>query len=137
MHKFKWLVIFPSLFVFCFITGCVSTKVSPNAVTLNVKFSWKGVARCSSFSPKIFVSNIPRGTKFFHAKLKDFDAPNWNHGGGKVKNNGSGVIKRGALKSSYNGPCPPSGTHRYQFTVNAIDKDGVVIGIGKAIRKFP
>jgi phosphatidylethanolamine-binding protein (PEBP) family uncharacterized protein len=40
------------------------------------------------------------------------------------------------LKNGYNGPCPPSGRHSYQFTVHAIDKDGIIIGIGKAVRKF-
>ena len=133
MYIFKWLVIFSSLLFF----GCVSAQVSPNAVNLTIKFSWKGVKKCSSYSPKIRVSNIPAGTKSFQVKLKDFDAPSWNHGGGKVPNNGSGIIPAGALKSGYNGPCPPSGSHRYQFTVNAIDKEGIIIGIGKAVKKFP
>ena len=83
------------------------------------------------------MSNVPKGTKFLLVKLKDYDAPNWNHGGGKVPYTGAKVIKAGAPKNGYNGPCPPSGRHRYEFSVKAIDKDGVIIGMGKAMRKFP
>lgn len=137
MQKFKWLALLVFFVIPGLIFGCVSAKVSPNAVELGVKFSWTKASKCSSTSPKIYVSNIPAGTKFFQVKLKDFDAPNWNHGGGKVANNASGVIKAGALKNGYNGPCPPGGSHRYEFTVKAIDKEGVIIGIGKAMKKFP
>lgn len=137
MYKYKWLVLIVCLVFFGFLFGCVSAKISPNAVDLKVKFSWKKTKKCSNYSPKILVSNIPKGTKSFNVKLKDFDAPDWNHGGGTVPFKGSGIIKAGALKSGYNGPCPPSGSHRYQFTVHVIDKDGVIIGIGKAVRKFP
>ncbi|MCP3956158.1 MAG: phospholipid-binding protein [Desulfobacterales bacterium] len=137
MYKFKWLVLFVCLVAFGFLFGCVSAKVSPNAVDLKVKFSWNKKSKCSNISPKIYVSNIPKGTKSLKVRLDDFNAPSWNHGGGTVPYKGSGVIKAGALTNGYNGPCPPSGSHSYQFKVHAIDKDGVIIGIGKAVRKFP
>jgi phosphatidylethanolamine-binding protein (PEBP) family uncharacterized protein len=137
MQKFRWLVFLSIFLILSFVMGCVSAKVSPNAVELGVKFSWSKASKCSRTSPNIYLSNVPAGTKLFQVRLKDFDAPGWNHGGGKVANNGSGVIKAGALKSGYNGPCPPNGVHSYEFTVKAIDKDGVIIGIGKAVRKFP
>ena len=50
---------------------------------------------------------------------------------------GSGVIPAGALKNGYNGPCPPSGSHRYEFTVQAVDAAGVVVGSGKKALSFP
>ncbi|MCK5541489.1 MAG: hypothetical protein KAI40_02270 [Desulfobacterales bacterium] len=137
MYKFKWLAPFVCLVIFGFLFGCVSAKVSPNAVDLKVSFKWTKASKCSNKSPKIYVSNISKGTKSLKVKLNDFDAPNWNHGGGTVPYKGSGVIKAGALKNGYNGPCPPSGRHSYQFTVHAIDKEGIIIGIGKALKKFP
>jgi hypothetical protein len=63
--------------------------------------------------------------------------PTWNHGGGTVTYDGSDIIPAGALKNGYNGPCPPSGSHRYEFTVQAIDAAGVVVGIGKEAHPFP
>ena len=50
---------------------------------------------------------------------------------------GSDVIPAGALQDGYNGPCPPSGSHRYQFTVKAIDAAGVIVGTGQQTRRFP
>ena len=52
-----------------------------------------------------------------------------------VASNSGGIPEY--LKNGYNGPCPPSGRHSYQFTVHAIDKEGIIIGIGKALKKFP
>ena len=60
-----------------------------------------------------------------------------NHGGGTVAYDGSGVIPAGALKSGYNGPCPPSGSHRYEFTVKAVYAAGVIVGQGKQTQSFP
>ncbi|MDR2302466.1 MAG: hypothetical protein LBF38_10555 [Deltaproteobacteria bacterium] len=43
----------------------------------------------------------------------------------------------GALKTRYKGPYPPKGkTHDYQFTVEALNADKVVIAIGAAKRSF-
>ena len=133
MTKFKLLMPFLLLSIF----GCVTTQVTPDSAEIAVDFSWKGVKRCSKDSPQIRIKDIPTGTKYFEVKLKDLDAPRWKHGGGKVENNDSGIIQAGALKDGYNGPCPPSGTHRYEFTVKAVNAEGIIIGIGKAVRNFP
>ena len=125
------------IFIFLFLFGCLGPQVSPNAVNLGVKFSWKGIKNCSNHSPLIKVTKIPAGTKFLKVKLVDLDVTSWNHGGGKVEYKGKGIIPAGSLKSAYNGPCPPSGSHRYQFAVHAIDKKGVIIGTGKSVQKFP
>ncbi len=130
------LKLIPTFLLLLFL-GCVTTKVAPDAAELAVYFSWEGIEKCSGYSPEIKVSGIPAGTKFFEVKLKDLDAPQWDHGGGKAENNGSGIILAGALKNRYNGPCPPRGSHRYQFTVNAVNGEGIIIGIGKAVKEFP
>jgi phosphatidylethanolamine-binding protein (PEBP) family uncharacterized protein len=116
--------------------GCLGPKVSPNAVKLGVDFNFDPSHKCSSTSPEIRVSNIPPGTKKFSVTLVDHDVPTWNHGGGTVANDGSGVIPEGALKG-YNGPCPPTGSHRYEFSVKAIDAQGVVIGMGEKAQQYP
>ncbi len=117
--------------------GCATTQVSSDAVDLTVDFAWQPSDRCSRRSPEIRVANIPAATKTLYVKLKDRDVPNWNHGGGTMAYDGSGLIPAGALKNGYNGPCPPSGSHRYEFTVQAIDAAGVVVGIGKETHPFP
>lgn len=117
--------------------GCATAQVSPDAVELSVDFAWQAADRCSSQSPVIRVHNIPAATKTLQIKLKDRDVPNWNHGGGTVAYDGSGLIPAGALHDGYNGPCPPSGSHRYQFTVKAIDAAGVIVGTGQQTRNFP
>jgi hypothetical protein len=118
-------------------SGCATTPVSPDAVTLAVDFEWQPSDRCSRRSPEIRVANIPPATKTLQVKLKDRDVPNWNHGGGSMVYDGGNVIPAGALKNGYNGPCPPSGTHRYEFTVQAIDAAGTIIGIGRQMHPFP
>ena len=119
--------------------GCVTPggPVSEDAVELNVGFSWKGTKPCSHRSPEIRVANLPDGTVDLKIRLKDLDVPNWNHGGGTVAHDGTGTIPAGALKAGYNGPCPPSGRHRYEFSVKALDADGSLIGFGKAMQLFP
>jgi phosphatidylethanolamine-binding protein (PEBP) family uncharacterized protein len=126
------------LFAMSFLVfGCLGPKVSPNAVKLGVDFNFEGHHKCSASSPKITVSNIPPGTKKLSVTLVDQDVPTWNHGGGTISNDGSGVIPEGALKAGYNGPCPPSGSHTYVFSVNAIDGEGVIVGQGEKAQVFP
>ena len=103
---------------------------------LTVTFKFDGSSKCSRVSPQITVGNIPAGTVAFKVKLRDLDVV-WRHGGGTVPNDGSGVIKKGALKEGYNGPCPPSGSHTYEFTVKALDGNDDVLAEGAARQRFP
>ena len=120
--------------------GCATTgvKIPKDAAEMTVDFSWEGVEACTHDSPEIRVSNIPDGTEELRVKLKDIDVPEWNHGGGNMKNVESGIIPAGALKLGYNGPCPPpKGRHKYELSVMAVNADGVIIGFGKARQSFP
>ncbi|MSO93358.1 MAG: phospholipid-binding protein [Rhodospirillales bacterium] len=112
--------------------------MAPNAAKLDVDFDWSKTSRCGTESPEIRVRNVPVGTKTLAVKLVDFDAANWNHGGGEVAYAGQAAIPPGALKAGYNGPCPPGGVHTYEFTVEAInDKGDLILGEGKKAVKFP
>ena len=123
------------------IAGCANSpdqiKIPRDAAEMTVEFSWEGIAACTHESPELRVSPVPDGTTDLRVRLKDISLPEWNHGGGQVKHDGSGVIPVGALKLGYNGPCPPSGRHKYEFSVMAVDADGVIVGFGKARHVFP
>ena len=107
------------------------------AADLSVNFKFTAAYKCSKVSPEIHVGNIPSGTAAFKVRLRDLDVPTWRHGGGTVPADPSGVIARGALKDGYNGPCPPSGSHNYEFTVKAVDANGETLAEGSSTQRFP
>jgi phosphatidylethanolamine-binding protein (PEBP) family uncharacterized protein len=107
------------------------------AEDLTVTFKFSGSDKCSRKSPEIKVGNVPAGTVAFKVRLRDHDAPSWRHGGGTVPADPSGVIPAGALTDGYNGPCPPSGSHEYEFQVKALNADEDTIAEGSATQRFP
>jgi phosphatidylethanolamine-binding protein (PEBP) family uncharacterized protein len=128
-----------SLLAFCVVllfVGCATEKVAPNAVTLGVEYSWKGVTNCSNLSPAIKITGFPYATKKFSVRMVDLNLPTANHGGGTIANDGSGMIPAGAF-DDYVGPCLTGSPHRFQFIVRALDEQGTVIGEGKATESFP
>jgi phosphatidylethanolamine-binding protein (PEBP) family uncharacterized protein len=126
-----------ALLTILLLMGCAGAEVAPDAAELGVAFSWAGVKKCSKISPELQVVGIPDGAVTLAVTLKDLDVPRWNHGGGRVPHDGSGIVPAGALTNGYNGPCPPSGSHRYQFTVRALNREGVVVGMGKSMATYP
>ncbi len=115
--------------------GCASNAPVPaSLVTLGVDFNWSSHSGCPTLSPQINLSNVPTKAKKIKVNMVDKQNPTFNHGGGMVAYVDN-VLPEGALKSYY-GPCPPSGTHRYEITVDAIDANHVVVGRGKATRDF-
>jgi hypothetical protein len=86
-------------------------------------------------SPQLSWRDPPAGTKSFALSVVDPDAPrgtfvHWlvydiSKGLDRI---GRGELPKGAKqarndlgKMNYGGPCPPSGTHRYIFTLYALD----------------
>ena len=105
-------------------------------------FEWGNIKKCTTGNPNtvpnpIFnLSNVPEGTKELRFKMKDKDVPGYNHGGGKIKNyTGATTIEPGAFK--YKSPCPPSGSHTYEWTITAIGEKKKKLGKAKAKRKYP
>lgn len=119
------------------VAGCQTVPVAKNAALLDVNFAWSGKSGCSMVSPMIEVGNIPEGTHYLSVELKDLDKLSYYHGGGEVAFSGNGVIPEGALKS-YKGPCPPTGSHTYKFTVQALNKTkDLILGEGERTRNYP
>ena len=119
--------------------GCVTAvKSTAQGPPLEVSFTFEAGGGLSAPNPEIRLANIPDGSAFFTVRLKDIDRPNFNHGGGTVPNDGSGVIRAGVL-SSYRGPAPPVGeTHTYVLSVIALNADkSLILGEGQATRRYP
>jgi phosphatidylethanolamine-binding protein (PEBP) family uncharacterized protein len=101
-----------------------------------VDFTWAGTASCfDPKSPLFTLSQVPAGTESLRFTMVDLDAPSYPHGGGTVVYHGERAIPRGAF--AYHGPCPPSGRHRYQWTIEARDGAGGVLAQARVTKIFP
>ena len=120
--------------VTCFVVGCAFSSMA-FASSFSARFSWKGIPACSSVSPAFSISGVPPGTAALAFALHDREAPDFQHGGSTVAYTGKGVVSRGAI--TYVGPCPPSGTtHRYVWTIEALDGEGATLGSTNATGSF-
>lgn len=111
---------------------------SKDVAVMGVNFEWQPIDYGSQENPEILLTGVPEGTKRFLVSLVDLDISTYDHGGGFVSNDGSGIIARGTIEGNYNGPAPwlPDMIHDYEITVKAYNEKGTVIGIGKNIKKF-
>ncbi len=96
-----------------------------------VKYSCKG----ESVNPPLAISNVPTGTASLALIVDDPDAPSgtWTHWtvwniAPTTVTIGENSVPMGAVQGTtsaknnfYQGPCPPSGTHRYFFKLYALD----------------
>ena len=106
-------------------------KVSSPAFMNNEPIPEKYTCEGMDVNPPLEIENIPPETKCLALIADDPDAPNntfvhwvvWNipvtHHIKENEIHGTQGIND-FLKNQYNGPCPPSGTHRYFFKVYAL-----------------
>ena len=101
--------------------------------------TWDGIKACSgtpisSPSPAFTLNNVPKGTATLEFHMTDLDAPHFNHGGGRVAWSGGNKVAPGAFQ--FIGPCPPS-THRYEWTVTALNGRGLRLAFARAVKNYP
>jgi len=83
---------------------------------------WEGVPEeTRSYALSMTDPDAPGGT-FIHWLVRDIpkDARSIERG---TFPTGAKQVKNDSGKERYGGPCPPSGTHRYYFTLHALDID--------------
>jgi Raf kinase inhibitor-like YbhB/YbcL family protein len=87
-------------------------------------------------NPPLHLEHIPQGTKSLALIIEDPDAPSglwihwmvWNINSHQTEIAENSTPKEAMVgrnnfeRTSYGGPCPPSGTHRYIFRLFALDK---------------
>jgi Raf kinase inhibitor-like YbhB/YbcL family protein len=117
-------------------TLSLSSSAFTAGASIPVQYSCKG----RDVSPPLAWTNSPANTKSFALIMDDPDAPmgTWVHwvlfnipsgtnslpeavAPGGQRPDGSLQGRNSSGNSGYNGPCPPSGTHRYFFKLYALD----------------
>ena len=63
--------------------------------------------------------------------MTDFDAPSYRHWNETLPAKGTTISE--GVSRQYVGPCPPSGTHRYQIGVTAKDAQGKPVAYGDKV----
>jgi phosphatidylethanolamine-binding protein (PEBP) family uncharacterized protein len=108
--------------------GCATVDTS-KLPRMGVDFAFDAKHKCQGVSPEIRLTNVPSGVATYEVKMTDLDVPSFRHWDEKLPATGSRVAE-GAAKQYY-GPCPPSGTHRYEIAVTAKDAQGKAIAYGE------
>jgi phosphatidylethanolamine-binding protein (PEBP) family uncharacterized protein len=120
------------------LVGGACTGDPDNLPVIGVDFEWQQIDKGATENPELRLTGVPAGTARFLVSLVDLNLTGFDHGSGYADNDGSGIIARGAVRGSYNGPDPPfpSVKHTYEITVTALDADGRVIGKGRQAKVF-
>ena len=114
-----------------------SCQNSASVTQLQLDFEWSKSNECSETSPEIRISGLPETTNMLRVRLIDLYQPGADHGGWeKIPIPEGGVIASDGLKQ-FRGPCPPKyyAQNNYEFSIEALDKDGVVVAEGKLAKK--
>ena len=104
-------------------------------------FEWGDIPLCTSGTPNIVPNPIftlravPDGTASIEFHLADLDVPQFDHGGGLVPYADHHVVAPGAF--NYKSPCPPSGSHTYEWTATALDMAGNTLAVAKSRERYP
>lgn len=115
---------------------------SPAAAEFRLSFDgWGNIPLCTTGNPNTVgnpgftLKGLPQGTTTVQFKLKDLNVPSYNHGGSKkLKITTDGKVPAGTFK--YKSPCPPGGSHTYEWTATA-RKGGKVLARASAKMKYP
>jgi phosphatidylethanolamine-binding protein (PEBP) family uncharacterized protein len=114
----RYVVAIPIL-VMLPVTICAAADTS-KLPALGVDFTFEQKNKCQGVSPEIRLNNVPAGVATYSVRMTDLDVPSFHHWSQTIPATGS--VIRAAAGTGYYGPCPPSGSHRYQIKVTALDK---------------
>lgn len=107
----------------------ITSQAFKHRESIPVKYTCEG----EEVNPSLVVRSVPLKTESLALVMSDPDAPggtwihwvmwNLNPNGHKISENSAPGVegKNSAGQIGYQGPCPPSGTHRYIFEVFALD----------------
>ncbi|HEY8595250.1 MAG TPA: hypothetical protein VIL84_08395 [Devosiaceae bacterium] len=119
----------------------VSGAMTAAAQGFGFSFDWGDIPLCTSGQPNLVpnplfeLHDVPQGAVSIVFKLTDLDVPGYAHGGGRVRLAGQDLIAPGAF--TYKSPCPPSGSHTYEWRATVLDKDGKPIAEARASTRYP
>lgn len=108
--------------------GCATVDTS-KLPRMGVDFAFDQKHKCQGVSPEIRLANVPAGVTSYEVRMTDLDVPSFHHWAQTIPSAGP-AIKEGS-GSGYFGPCPPSGTHRYQIEVTARDGQKQPVAYGE------
>jgi Raf kinase inhibitor-like YbhB/YbcL family protein len=101
--------------------GPIPVRYTCDGEDVSPPLRWTGVpAGTPALALVVDDPDAPRGT-FTHWVVVDIDPTVTSIARGEVPPGGQ-QIANSAGKASYMGPCPPSGTHHYRFTVYALNR---------------
>ena len=110
------------------VTACATVDTT-KLPRMGVDFAFDQKHKCQGVSPAIRLSNVPAGVTSYEVKMTDLDVLNFHHWGQTFAATGP-LIREGA-GVGYFGPCPPTGTHRYQITVLPHDHQKQAVAYGE------
>lgn len=120
----------------------LALAVQPVAASaFSFTFSWGDIPVCTTGrpggvpNPEFKLQSVPQGAARIDFRMVDLNVPDYNHGGGRVDYTGETTIAPGAFR--YKSPCPPSGSHRYQWTATVEDSSGGTLATATATKICP
>jgi Raf kinase inhibitor-like YbhB/YbcL family protein len=102
--------------------GKIPRKYTCDGDDVSPPLTWKGVPpNAGSLALVVDDPDAPRGT-FTHWVVLDLDPTTTALDEARLPTGAAKQAKNSAGRPKYFGPCPPSGTHHYRFTVYALSE---------------
>lgn len=121
------------MYLLLFLSACSQDTGVAGPAKINVDFVWD--LKHPERSPEIHLENNPVGVD--RLEIEFFDATNeWEHGGGSIAYDGSGIIRAGALPQ-FKGLSSTWGFPKFRVTVEAFNKNGQLVGRGTITKSPP
>jgi len=113
--------------------GAIPAKFTCTGKNISPPLQWNGVPKSAATLALHVDDPDAPGGHFTHWDIKQIPAsttsiPEGGHAGVEGTN--------GFGNQGYGGPCPPSGEHRYVFTLTAFDANGREVGRGELIGRY-